>query len=100
MKIKAILQKIPFGVLSLCCLGFTYLVAGTIGMLVIPVILCIVFVLPVGILFAILDIIIRKKKLIPIISLVLSLYPIIGLIFILGNMLFGFAEEIVKNYLV
>ena len=67
-------------------------------MLVIPFILCIVFVLPVGILFAILDIIIRKKKLIPIISLILSLYPIIGLILILGNMLFGFAEEIVKNY--
>ncbi len=69
-------------------------------MLVIPVILCIVFVLPVGILFAILDIVIRKKKLIPIISLILSLYPIIGLVFILGSMLFGFAEEIVKNYLV
>lgn len=100
MKIKAILQKIPFGVLSLCCLGFTYLIASTIGMLVIPVILCIVFILPVGIIFAILDIVIRKKKLIPIISLILSLYPIIGLIVILGNMLFGFAEEIVKNYLV
>lgn len=98
MKILDILKKIPFGFLSLCCLGFTYLVAGTIGMLVIPVILCIVFVLPIGILFAILDIIIRKKKLIPIICLILSLYPIIGLTFILGNMLFGFAEEIVKNY--
>ncbi len=96
MKFKAILQKIPFGILSLCCLGFTYLVAGTVGMLVIPVILCIVFVLPVGILFAILDIVIRKKKLIPILSLILSLYPIIGLTIILGNMLFGFAEEIVK----
>ncbi len=99
MKIKTILQKIPFGFLSLCCLGFTYLVAGTVGMLVIPVILCIAFVLPIGILFAILDIIIRKKKLIPIICIILSLYPIIGLTIILGNMLFGFAEEIVKTIL-
>ncbi len=86
---KSFIQKIPFGVLSLMCLGFTYFVAGTIGMLVIPVILCIVFVIPIGIVFAILDIVIRKKKLIPIISLIGCLWLVFGLVFVLGSAFFG-----------
>lgn len=99
MKIKENLKKIPFGILSLCCLGFTYLVASTVGMLVFPVIFCIVFVLPLGIVFAILDIVIRKKKLIPIISLALSLYPIIGFTVIIFNLLRGFAEQLATHFI-
>lgn len=99
MKIKETLKKIPFGILSLCCLGFTYLVAGTVGMLVFPIILCIVFVLPLGITFAILDIVIRRKKLIPIISLALSLYPIIGFSAIILNLLRGFAEQLIAHFI-
>ncbi len=97
MKFKEILQKIPFGFLSLCCLGIYYFVGCTIGVLVVPVILCIIFVLPVGIIFAILDIVIRKKKLIPIISLISSLFPIIFLMLMLGSMAFDFAEGIINN---
>lgn len=99
MKIRETLKKIPFGILSLCCLGFTCLVAGTVGMLVFPVIMCIVFVLPLGITFAILDIVIRRKKLIPIISLALSLYPIIGFTVIIFNLLRGFAEQLIANFI-
>ncbi|MBQ4338730.1 MAG: hypothetical protein IJC37_04835 [Clostridia bacterium] len=98
MKIGETLRKIPFGILSLCCLGFTYLVASTVGMLVFPVIMCIVFVLPLGITFAILDIVIRRKKLIPIISLALSLYPIIGFTVIIFNLLRGFAEQLIAHF--
>lgn len=94
---KSFIQKIPFGVLSLMCLGFTYFVAGTIGMLVIPVILCIIFVLPVGVIFAILDIVIRKKKLLPIISLVFSLWLIFGFIFIIASFLFEIISSNLKE---
>ena len=87
------LKKIPFGAISLIFPLFTYFVAGTIGMLVIPVILCIVFVLPIGVLFAILDIVIRKKKLIPIISLAMSLYPMAGFAF----MMISIAVEMISS---
>lgn len=79
------------------CLGFTYFVGGTIGMLVIPVILCIIFVLPHGVVFAILDIAIRKKKVIPIISLVLSLYLIFGFLFIICAAVFGILSDVVPQ---
>ena len=91
---KPFIQKVPFGVFSLICLGFTYFVACTIGMLVIPVILCVIFVLPHGVVFAILDIAIRKKKVIPIISLVLSLYLIFGTLFILCSAIFGIFSQV------
>ena len=90
---KPFIQKVPFGVFSLICLGFTYFVACTIGMLVVPVIFCIIFVLPHGVVFAILDIAIRKKKVIPIISLVFSLNLIFGFLFIIGM----FALEIISE---
>lgn len=93
MKFNDFIKKIPFGVISLMFPLFTYFVAGTIGMLVIPVILCIIFVLPVGVLFAILDIVIRKKKLIPIISLTMSLYPMVGFAF----MMITFAFEMISS---
>ena len=67
-------------------------------MLVIPVILCILFVLPWGVLFAVLDIVIRKKKLIPIISLMLSLEPMIGFGFMILLMIFeGFSSMISES---
>lgn len=90
---KPFIQKVPFGVFSLICLGFTYAVACTIGVLVVPVIFCIVFVLPHGVVFAILDIAIRKKKVVPIISLVFSLNLIFGFLFIIGM----FALEIISE---
>ncbi len=94
---KSLIQRIPFGFLSLSCLFFTYLVAGTIGMLVIPVILCIIFVLPLGIVFAILDIVIRKKRLIPIISLLGCLWPILGLGFMFVSIFFDVVSSGVEN---
>ena len=56
------LRKIPFRLLSALCVMFTYLVAGTIGLLIVPMLLCIFCVLPFAVLFAVLDIVIRKKK--------------------------------------
>ena len=35
------LRKIPFGLLSALCVMFTYLVAGTIGLLIVPMLLCV-----------------------------------------------------------
>ena len=96
MKFNNFIQKIPFGVISLMFPLFTYFVAGTIGMLVIPVILCIIFVLPIGVILAILDIIIRKKKLIPIISLAMSLYPMVGFAFIMITFAFEIAFETIS----
>lgn len=96
-KKKPFIQKVPFGLFSLMCLGFTYFVGGTIGMLVIPVILCIIFVLPHGVVFAILDIAIRKKKVIPIISLALSLYLIFGFLFIMCAAVFGIFSEVIPQ---
>lgn len=93
--IKNILQKIPFGALSIACLLITYFVASTIGMLVIPVILCIIFILPLGVIFAVLDIVIRKKKLVPIICLIASLYPIVGFTIIMFNMISGFITTLI-----
>ncbi len=58
-------------------------------MLVLPVILCVIFVLPFGILFAILDIVIRKKKLFPIICLVECAFPFIGVVFMLTGLIAG-----------
>lgn len=94
---KPFIQKVPFGVFSLICLGFTYFVTGTIGMLVIPVLFCVFFVLPHGVVFAILDIAIRKKKVIPIISLVHSLYLIGITLFVLCSVIFGIFSDVVPK---
>ena len=77
-RFKNILQKIPFSLLSILCILFTYLVSGIGGMLVIPALLCIFFVMPYGALFAILDIVIRKKKVLPIICLILTVFPVVA----------------------
>lgn len=95
-KLKSVIQKIPLGAISLIFPLFTYFVAGTIGMLVIPVILCIVFVLPIGVVFAVLDIVLRKKKLIPIISLAMSLYPMAGFAFMMITMAFEFISSMIN----
>jgi hypothetical protein len=95
-KFRSVIQKIPLGAISLIFPFFTYFVAGTTGMLVLPVILCIIFVLPWGVLFAILDIIIRKKKLIPIISLAISLWPIIGFTFMMISIAFEAVSSIIN----
>ena len=93
---KSFIQKIPFGIISLFFPLFTFMVAGTIGMLVIPVILCIIFVLPIGVFLAILDIVIRKKKLIPIISLIISLYPMFGFAFIMISVFFEMISSMIN----
>lgn len=87
-RLKTILQKIPFSLLSVLCILFTYLVSGIGGMLVIPALLCIFFVMPYGALFAILDMVIRKKKLMPIICLILSLFPIVATILMIAYTIF------------
>lgn len=87
-RLKTILQKIPFSLLSVLCILFTYLVSGIGGMLVIPALLCIFFVMPYGALFAILDMVIRKKKLMPIICLILSVFPIVATILMIAYTIF------------
>ncbi|MGN0574175.1 MAG: hypothetical protein ACI4IX_09570 [Acutalibacteraceae bacterium] len=87
-RLKNILQKIPFSLLSVLCILFTYLVSGIGGMLVIPALLCIFFVMPYGALFAILDMVIRKKKLMPIICLILSVFPIVATILMIVYTIF------------
>lgn len=87
-RLKTILQKIPFSLLSVLCILFTYLVSGVGGMLVIPALLCIFFVMPYGALFAILDMVIRKKKLMPIICLILSVFPIVATILMIAYTIF------------
>lgn len=72
------LRKIPFGALSIACIAFTYMVAGTIGIFILPMILCIYCVMPVAAVLAVLDIVIRKKKIVPIICLLLSVAPIVA----------------------
>ncbi len=87
-RFKSVLQKIPFSLLSVLCILFTYLVSGIGGMLVIPALLCIFFVMPYGALFAILDMVIRKKKLLPIICLILSVFPIVATILMIAYTIF------------
>jgi len=94
---KPFIQKVPFGVFSLICLGFTYAVACTIGVLVIPVLFCIIFVLPHGVVFAILDIVIRKKKVIPIICLIQSLYLISATLFIFVAAISGIFSDVIPK---
>ena len=94
--LKTAVQKIPFGIISLIFPFFTYMVAGTIGMLVIPVILCIIFVLPLGVIFAVLDIVLRRKKLIPIISLLICLGPMAGFAFMMASMFFEMISSMIK----
>ena len=57
-------------------------------MLVIPALLCIYFVMPYGALFAILDIVIRKKKVLPIICLILSAFPVVATILMIVYTIF------------
>lgn len=95
---KSFIENIPFGGLSLACLLFTYFVGGTIGMLVIPVILCIIFIIPLGIVFAILDIVIRKKRVLPIISLIGCLWLVFGLVFMFGTIFFDILSAGFKNF--
>ncbi len=94
-KTKAFLKKIPFGLLSAVFLGITYFIAGTIGMLIVPAVLAVFFILPFSMIFAVLDIVIRKKKLVPIICLCLSCYTYFGMLSSLIAMLFGIIKQII-----
>ncbi len=69
------LRKIPFGLLSALCVMFTYLVAGTIGLLIVPMLLCIFLCAAVcGALRRARYRYPQEKKLVPIICLVFLLF--------------------------
>lgn len=97
-KVLNFLRKIPFGLLSALCVMFTYLVAGTIGLLIVPMLLCIFCVLPFAVLFAVLDIVIRKKKLVPIICLVFALFPMLGGILMVGTMAYDLISSVLARW--
>ncbi len=92
-KVKDLLKKVPFGFLSLFFLLLTYFVGGILGMLVIPALLAILFILPWSIVFAVLDIVIRKKKIIPIICLCEGCFTYFGTIGMLIYMAVNIINE-------
>ncbi len=93
-KLKTVSKKIPYSIIGLGFWLTTCMIAGITGMLVIPAMLSMIFISPWGIVFGVLDIVIRKKKLLPIICICLCGEQFLGVIFMVIAALTGIINTI------